>query len=97
VTIASGQVPDVVWAQFWAAVRRMCIVDQEKGELAAGDRFEEFLADFQNGAFDFGWDKQSADWKKRCIELNQGRAVQIGLVCQSVPTAAMWCMVHVRI
>ena len=34
------------------------------------------------GFIDFGWDKQSDEWKKkkRTIELNQGRAAQMGLL-----------------
>ena len=41
----------------------------------------EFIGDFRNGYLDFGWDSQSDDWKKnkRTIELNQGRAAQMGL------------------
>ena len=41
----------------------------------------EFMGDFRNG-FDFGWDKQSDDWKrrKRSIEINQGRAAQMGIL-----------------
>lgn len=42
----------------------------------------EFEGDFRNGALDFGWDKQSDAWKKnkRTIELNNGRAAQMGLL-----------------
>mmetsp|Transcript_33074 Transcript_33074/g.80025 ORF Transcript_33074/g.80025 Transcript_33074/m.80025 type:complete len:193 (-) Transcript_33074:574-1152(-) len=42
----------------------------------------EFPGDFRNGFLDFGWDKQSDDWKKkkRTIELNNGRAAQMGLL-----------------
>lgn len=41
-----------------------------------------FPGDFRNSKLDFGWDKQSADWqkKKRTIELNQGRAAQMGIL-----------------
>lgn len=41
----------------------------------------EFPGDYRNG-FDFGWDKQSAEWKekKRAIELNNGRAAQMGIL-----------------
>ena len=41
----------------------------------------EFEGDFRNG-FDFGWDKQTDAWKekKRTIELNQGRAAQMGIL-----------------
>eukprot|EP00980_Cylindrotheca_fusiformis_P027825 scaffold22560_cov135-Cylindrotheca_fusiformis.AAC.36 len=42
----------------------------------------DFDGDFRNGYLDFGWDDQSDDWKmkKRAIELNQGRAAQMGLL-----------------
>merc|ERR1712029_1191447 len=39
----------------------------------------EFRGDFRNG-YDFGWDKQSEEWKmqKRAVELNNGRAACVG-------------------
>ena len=42
----------------------------------------EFVGDYRNGFLDFGWDKQSDEWKakKRTIELNQGRAAQMGIL-----------------
>ena len=42
----------------------------------------EFRGDFRNGFIDFGWDKQTDEWKrkKRSIELNQGRAAQMGIL-----------------
>ena len=42
----------------------------------------EFVGDYRNGALDFGWDKQSDAWKKnkRTVELNQGRAAQMGIL-----------------
>ena len=42
----------------------------------------EFDGDFRNGYLDFGWDDQTDEWKmkKRAIELNQGRAAQMGLL-----------------
>ena len=42
----------------------------------------EFPGDYRNGFIDFGWDKQSDDWKinKRRIELNNGRAAQMGIL-----------------
>jgi Chlorophyll A-B binding protein len=41
----------------------------------------DFPGDFRNGFIDFGWDKQTDAWKKnkRAIELNQGRAAQMGI------------------
>ena len=54
----------------------------------------EFEGDFRNG-FDFGWDKQTDEWKKkkRTIELNQGRAAQMGilaLVCTCGRSVCFW-------
>jgi Chlorophyll A-B binding protein len=42
----------------------------------------EFVGDFRNGAIDFGWDTldSATQLKKRAIELNQGRAAQMGLL-----------------
>jgi hypothetical protein len=41
----------------------------------------EFPGDFRNGALDFGWDSFDEETKlqKRAIELNQGRAAQMGM------------------
>jgi len=41
----------------------------------------DFPGDFRNG-FDFGWDNQSPEWQssKRAIELNNGRAAQMGIL-----------------
>ena len=46
----------------------------------------EFIGDFRNGFIDFGWDTLDADTKlkKRAIELNQGRAAQMGLLALMV-------------
>lgn len=42
----------------------------------------EFIGDFRNGAIDFGWDKydEATKLKKRSIELNNGRAAQMGIL-----------------
>ncbi|CAB9506459.1 Fucoxanthin-chlorophyll a-c binding protein [Seminavis robusta] len=42
----------------------------------------EFPGDFRNGALDFGWDSFDEETKltKRAVELNQGRAAQMGLL-----------------
>lgn len=42
----------------------------------------EFPGDFRNGALDFGWDKldEATKKKKRSVELNNGRAAQIGIL-----------------
>mmetsp|Transcript_15471 Transcript_15471/g.20147 ORF Transcript_15471/g.20147 Transcript_15471/m.20147 type:complete len:197 (+) Transcript_15471:96-686(+) len=46
----------------------------------------EFIGDFRNGALDFGWDTFDEDTKlkKRAIELNQGRAAQMGILALMV-------------
>eukprot|EP00523_Entomoneis_sp_CCMP467_P003713 CAMPEP_0168751702 /NCGR_PEP_ID=MMETSP0724-20121128/17975_1 /TAXON_ID=265536 /ORGANISM="Amphiprora sp., Strain CCMP467" /LENGTH=203 /DNA_ID=CAMNT_0008799865 /DNA_START=73 /DNA_END=684 /DNA_ORIENTATION=- len=40
-----------------------------------------FPGDYRNGALDFGWDKldEATQFKKRTIELNQGRAAMMGI------------------
>lgn len=45
-----------------------------------------FPGDFRNGYIDFGWDKFSEDqkMKKRAIELNNGRAAQMGILALMV-------------
>ena len=42
----------------------------------------EFVGDFRNGALDFGWDTFDEETKlaKRAIELNNGRAAQMGIL-----------------
>ena len=42
----------------------------------------EFPGDYRNGALDFGWDKfdDATKMKKRAIELNNGRAAQMGIL-----------------
>mmetsp|Transcript_17349 Transcript_17349/g.22558 ORF Transcript_17349/g.22558 Transcript_17349/m.22558 type:complete len:197 (-) Transcript_17349:98-688(-) len=46
----------------------------------------EFVGDFRNGAIDFGWDTFDEDTKsqKRAIELNNGRAAQMGILALMV-------------
>jgi len=46
----------------------------------------EFVGDFRNGALDFGWDSFDEETKlrKRAIELNQGRAAQMGILALMV-------------
>ena len=46
----------------------------------------EHVGDFRNGALDFGWDTFDEDTKlqKRAIELNQGRAAQMGILALMV-------------
>ena len=46
----------------------------------------EFPGDFRNGALDFGWDKldDKTKMRKRSIELNNGRAAQMGILALMV-------------
>jgi hypothetical protein len=46
----------------------------------------EFPGDFRNGALDFGWDSFDEETKlqKRAVELNQGRAAQMGMLALMV-------------
>ena len=46
----------------------------------------EFVGDFRTGAFDLGWDSFDEETKmaKRAIELNQGRAAQMGMLALMV-------------
>ena len=46
----------------------------------------EFVGDFRNGAIDFGWNTfdEATKLKKRAIELNQGRAAQMGMLALMV-------------
>jgi hypothetical protein len=46
----------------------------------------EFVGDFRNGFIDFGWDKldEKTKLKKRAIELNNGRAAQMGILALMV-------------
>jgi hypothetical protein len=45
------------------------------------DNKAEFVGDYRNGALDFGWDKldDATKMRKRQIELNNGRAAQMGI------------------
>lgn len=46
----------------------------------------EFIGDFRNGTIDYGWDTfdEETKLKKRAIELNQGRAAQMGILALMV-------------
>jgi hypothetical protein len=80
---AIDAMPGMVKAQLFATVFMM---EMANGRLTMeGDDFAgtaEFPGDFRNGSLDFGWDKQSDAWKlnKRAIELNNGRAAQMGIL-----------------
>lgn len=75
--ITSGDLPFEVSGQFFATLIFMEIFNRPN-PIDAGD----FPGDFRNGFIDFGWDKQSDEWKKRkrTIELNNGRAAQMGIL-----------------
>jgi hypothetical protein len=47
-------------------------------DITGGD----FVGDFRNDAIDFGWDTFDEETKmsKRAIELNNGRAAQLGIL-----------------
>jgi hypothetical protein len=69
-------VPGMVWAQMIGTWAMMEMANRDftgKGE---------FPGDFRNGALDFGWDKldDATKLKKRSIELNNGRAAQMGIL-----------------
>merc|ERR1719416_20984 len=74
---AWGALPQEVAGQFVATLIFMEIANRDQTGGKA-----EFEGDFRNGFLDFGWDKQSDAWKKnkRTIELNNGRAAQMGII-----------------
>ena len=82
---ALGEVPGMVWAQMIATWALMEAANQDQSlspwGTGEGPTNAAFKGDFRNGAIDFGWDKQSDQWKnnKRSIELNQGRAAMMGI------------------
>jgi Chlorophyll A-B binding protein len=73
---ALPEIPGAVWAQFIATTAAMEAANRDSTGLA------EFKGDCRNGFIDFGWDKQTEEWKKskRTIELNNGRAAQMGIL-----------------
>ena len=85
---ALDNLPGMVWAQLIATWAMMEAANQNQGKAPWGtgagntDFVPDFKGDFRNGFIDFGWDKQSDEWKrnKRSIELNQGRAAQMGIL-----------------
>jgi hypothetical protein len=74
---AFTHLPDTVAGQMGATLMFMEIAnrDQTGGKAA-------FVGDFRNGFLDFGWNQQSDSWQKskRTIELNNGRAAQMGII-----------------
>jgi hypothetical protein len=92
---ALDNLPGMVWAQMIATWAMMEAANQDQfsapwGESDGNDYAiapkAEFKGDMRNGFIDFGWDKQSDEWKlrKRTIELNQGRAAQMGILALMV-------------
>lgn len=86
---ALDNLPGMVWAQMIATWTMMEFANQDlsKAPWGTGDGIDgvpsaDFKGDFRNGALDFGWDSQSDDWKRRkmSIELNNGRAAQMGIL-----------------
>jgi hypothetical protein len=76
-----GAVPALGLAQMFAFVGLLEVAVMKD---VTGD--SEFPGDFRNGALDFGWDSFSEEEKmsKRAIELNNGRAAQMGILALMV-------------
>jgi len=74
---AWSALPQEVAGQFVATLIFMEIANRDQTGGKA-----EFEGDFRNGSLDFGWDKQTDEWKrkKRTIELNNGRAAMMGIL-----------------
>ena len=82
---ALSAVPGAVWAQMWATWALMEAANRDQKDTPGVNSSwtgGEFQGDFRNGFIDFGWDKLSEDqkMKKRQVELNQGRAAQMGIL-----------------
>lgn len=86
---ALGALPGMVWAQMFFTWALMEAANQDQyaapwgtNNNGLGASPAEFKGDFRNGFIDFGWDKLSDDAKmrKRAIELNNGRAAQMGIL-----------------
>lgn len=73
---ALDAIPDMVKGQMGVTFIFMEIANRDQ---TGGNN--EFPGDFRNNKLDFGWDKQTDEWKmkKRTIELNNGRAAQMGI------------------
>ena len=86
---ALDNLPGMVWAQMIATWAMMEAANQDQykapwgmNQNTLGDSPAEFMGDFRNGALDFGGGKLSdaPKMKKRAIELNNGRAAQMGIL-----------------
>ena len=75
---ALGAIPDAGIAQLMAFIGFLEIFVMKSIDGTGN----EHIGDFRNGALDFGWDQFSEETKlqKRAVELNQGRAAQMGLL-----------------
>jgi hypothetical protein len=73
---ALSATPGMVWAQMLGTIAMMEMANRDSTGLG------EFPGDFRNGALDFGWSNfdEATKTRKRSIELNQGRAAQMGLL-----------------
>ena len=62
----------------FVGVLELAVMKDSANGAAPGD----FVGDFRNGALDFGWDTFDEETKlaKRAIELNNGRAAQMGIL-----------------
>ena len=76
-------VPGMVWAQM---IGTWTMMEMANGGFSRDGRdftgTAEFAGDFRNGALDFGWDKldEATKKKKRSVEINNGRAAQMGIL-----------------
>ena len=79
---ALGAIPDGGIAQLMAFIGFLEIFVMKSIDGTGN----EHIGDFRNGALDFGWDQFSDETKlqKRAVELNQGRAAQMGLLALMV-------------
>jgi len=77
---ALDKLPNDVVGQIWMTFFLMEIANRDQTGEA------EFPGDFRNGVIDFGWDEQTDDWKfrKRSIELQNGRAAMMGILALMV-------------
>ena len=79
---ALGALPTGVWLQMGFTWGVMEAFNRDASDIWDDAPGSEFPGDFRNGFLDFGWDGQTEEWKikKRTIELNQGRAAQMGIL-----------------
>ena len=75
-------VPAAVWVQMVFTWGMMEAFNRDASDIWESAPGSEFPGDFRNGFLDYGWDGQTDEWKmkKRALELNQGRAAQMGIL-----------------